>query len=242
MASSRRPSKTSGACTSYSMLPRTWCPRSLSPTAGRLLAGVVLRFERRSSGSRGLVFPELQLQKAVVAAPGTSAARAYSVGGTSNGIVASTANGFGRFRPCAHRGPRRPRRIRSSAAPRGAPRPRRAATETKVAVLTATSALVGATIAPQSSWCCCGSLRPSAHFVQKALKGGDARPAQDGLPLLGARPRHTPWRAPAAHAGRAHAAHAGRAPAAGAVAGGRGGSRSSASADPCPPVGTKRAA
>jgi len=40
---------------------------AFSPAAGRLPARVILRFKRRSSGNRGMVFT--QVQKAVVAAP-----------------------------------------------------------------------------------------------------------------------------------------------------------------------------
>lgn len=38
----------------------------------------------------------------------------------------------------------------------------------------------GLTMILQSAQCPHGSLRPSAYFVQGALRGGDMRPAQDG--------------------------------------------------------------
>jgi len=78
---------------------------SSSPAAGRLPARGVLRFDRRGSGSRGMVFRHLQ--KAAVAAPDMVSVRPSSVGDTvgcaSNGIVGSTLNGFCRSRPCARR-------------------------------------------------------------------------------------------------------------------------------------------
>ena len=67
-------------------------------------ARLVSRIDRRGSGSRGPVFRQPRLQKTVrvVAAHGIDAVRAYAVGGTangtSNGIVGSPVNGFGRFR------------------------------------------------------------------------------------------------------------------------------------------------
>jgi len=76
---------------------------------GGLPARGAPRFRRRGSGSRGPVFrrPRLQKTARVVAAPGIGAVRAYAVGGTaggtSNGIVGSPVNGFGRFRLCPRR-------------------------------------------------------------------------------------------------------------------------------------------
>ena len=80
-----------------------------SPAASRWPADVVSHIDRRGSGSRGLIFRRPRLQKTVrvVAAHGIDAVRAYAVGGTaggtSNGIVGSPVNGFGRFRPCPRR-------------------------------------------------------------------------------------------------------------------------------------------
>ena len=50
------------------------------PLAGRLPALVVLRFRRRGSGSRGMVFR--QRRKAVVAALGMVAVQVFAVGDT----------------------------------------------------------------------------------------------------------------------------------------------------------------
>jgi len=85
--------------------PRVACPQ----TSSHASTGAVPSAAARSSGSRGPVFRRPRLQKTVrvVAAHGIDAVRAYAVGGTaggtSNGIVGSPVNGFGRFRPCPRR-------------------------------------------------------------------------------------------------------------------------------------------